>query len=70
MIDTRAFGVVLRLQSLPPDHGAQHGCPMKHWASLAPKPDGCRDPGFIAFWQRWNHPHPRPELLGESEARL
>jgi len=22
-----------------------------------------RDPGFIAFWQRWNHPHPRPELL-------
>jgi len=21
------------------------------------------DPGFIAFWQRWNHPHPRPELV-------
>lgn len=29
---------------------------------LFPSP---RDPGFIAFWQRWNHPHPRPELLGE-----
>lgn len=27
-----------------------------------------RDPGFIAFWQRWNHPHPRPELLGEPRA--
>ncbi len=26
------------------------------------------DPGFIAFWQRWNHPHPRPELL-EPPAR-
>lgn len=25
-----------------------------------------RDPGFIAFWQRWNHPHPRPELLGDK----
>lgn len=22
-----------------------------------------RDPGFIDFWQRWNHPHPRPELV-------
>lgn len=21
------------------------------------------DPGFVEFWQRWNHPHPRPELL-------
>lgn len=28
----------------------------------------CQDPGFVAFWQRWNHPHPRPELL-ESKAR-
>ena len=28
-----------------------------------------RDPGFIAFWQRWNHPHPRPELLGDSASR-
>lgn len=28
-----------------------------------------RDPGFIAFWQRWNHPHPRPELLG-GQTRL
>ena len=27
-----------------------------------------RDPGFIAFWQRWNHPHPRPELLGDPAA--
>ncbi len=27
-----------------------------------------RDPGFIAFWQRWNHPHPRPELVGEPAA--
>ncbi|MCC6906397.1 MAG: hypothetical protein IT430_00520 [Phycisphaerales bacterium] len=27
------------------------------------------DPGFIAFWQRWNHPHPRPELLG-GQTRL
>lgn len=24
------------------------------------------DPGFISFWQRWNHPHPRPELLGDK----
>lgn len=22
------------------------------------------DPEFIKLWQRWNHPHPRPELLG------
>ncbi len=22
-----------------------------------------KDPGFITFWQRWNHPNPRPELL-------
>ena len=21
------------------------------------------DPGFIIFWERWNHPNPRPELL-------
>lgn len=28
----------------------------------------CQDPGFVAFWQRWNHPHPRPELI-ESKAR-
>ncbi len=27
-----------------------------------------RDPGFVAFRQRWNHPHPRPELLGEPAA--
>ena len=27
-----------------------------------------RDEGFIIFWQRWNHPHPRPELLGEQAA--
>ncbi len=27
------------------------------------------DPGFISFWQRWNHPHPRPELLG-GQTRL
>ncbi|GEM_PF-3416228 len=24
---------------------------------------GTNDPGFITFWQRWNHPHPRPEFL-------
>ncbi len=24
-----------------------------------------RDPDFINLWQRWNHPHPRPELLTE-----
>ncbi|HVZ95032.1 MAG TPA: hypothetical protein VG797_11040 [Phycisphaerales bacterium] len=24
------------------------------------------DPDFIALWQRWNHPHPRPELLTEA----
>jgi hypothetical protein len=24
------------------------------------------DPDFIALWQRWNHPHPRPELLVEQ----
>ncbi len=24
-----------------------------------------RDPGFITFWQHWNHPNPRPELLNQ-----
>lgn len=24
------------------------------------------DPDFIKLWQRWNHPHPRPELAGQS----
>ncbi len=24
-----------------------------------------RDPDFIKLWQRWNHPHPRPELVVE-----
>ncbi len=22
----------------------------------------CLDDGFVSLWQRWNHPHPRPEL--------
>ncbi|MFG0329878.1 MAG: hypothetical protein ACF8PN_08275 [Phycisphaerales bacterium] len=22
-----------------------------------------KDPGFVTFWARWSHPHPRPELL-------
>jgi len=35
-------------------------------ASFIPRDVSPRDPGFITFWQRWNHPHPRPELLGES----
>jgi hypothetical protein len=26
------------------------------------------DPDFIALWQRWNHPQPRPELLLGEEA--
>lgn len=24
------------------------------------------DPGFVEFWQRWMHPHPRPELVGDG----
>lgn len=24
------------------------------------------DPDFIRLWQRWNHPHPRPELAAQS----
>jgi len=25
-----------------------------------------KDKGFVEFWQRWNHPNPRPELLVEG----
>ncbi len=27
-----------------------------------------KSPVFIALWQRWNHPHPRPELLDNRPA--
>ena len=25
-----------------------------------------RDPDFVALWQRWVHPHPRPDLAAED----
>lgn len=53
---TRDRGENLRVRLLAPDRTIQ-----LKFTSAA-------DPGFVAFWQRWNHPHPRPELL-ESKAR-